>query len=79
MKLRKTIDPCSSSKCILWCIKYLTGFSEAILQKKRKEILEKKIDFYKDLVKGLMGDKDIQEELMENPEIELDEFQHLQA
>jgi hypothetical protein len=49
------------------------------LQKKRKEILEKKIDFYKDLVKGLMGDKDIQEELMENPEIELDEFQHLQA
>lgn len=24
-----------------------------------------------------MGDKDIQEELMENPEIELDEFQHL--
>lgn len=24
-----------------------------------------------------MGDKDIQEELMENPELELDEFQHL--
>lgn len=54
-------------------------FSEAILQKKRKEILEKKIDFYKDLVKGLMGDKDIQEELMENPEIEMDEYQHLSS
>lgn len=44
--------------------------SEAILQKKRKEILEKKIEFYKELVKQLMGDKDIQEELMENPELE---------
>lgn len=26
-----------------------------------------------------MGDKDIQEELMENPEIEMDEYQHLSS
>jgi hypothetical protein len=44
------------------------------LQKKRKEILEKKIEFYKEMVKKLMADKEIQNSLTANKEVKLDQF-----
>jgi len=36
--------------------------------------LDKKITFYKEMVKQLMGDKDIQNSLEENKAINLDEY-----
>ena len=51
--------------------------SESILQKKRKKILENKIVYYKDLVKKLMSDEQIQKDLEKDPELNFDEFEEL--
>lgn len=55
---------------------------ELILQKKRKDILEKKIEVYKNLVKKLMEDKDIQKDIEDlknqDGDIKFDEFKAIQ-
>lgn len=52
---------------------------ESVLQKKKKETLEKRIKYYKNMVNRLMSDEDILKDLGENPnEFNFDEFKALQ-